>query len=163
VRKAVTIVAGFRCIDGLVLCTDTEHSDGLSKFQRSKIQGYMDKDCVVRFAGAGHSDYIDMTIEKMMAALRGNKKYIEEIKDAFEEVALDVHTRHIRPFFDMSDPNRPLVRLLAIVRLTCGDLELLKISDTTVSAVDTYDVIGSGDHLARSLIDWLYDLHIPTV
>lgn len=36
-RKAVTIALGFRCIDGIVLCTDTEMSKGDLKFKQPKI------------------------------------------------------------------------------------------------------------------------------
>jgi hypothetical protein len=161
-RKAMTIVAGFRCHDGLVLCADTEHSDGFSKFQRRKIRSFVDQDCVIRFAGAGHSDYIDMTTEKIMSRLPAKGKSIQAIKDSFEEVVLDIQTHHIQPFFDMHDQYRPQVRLLAIIRLTTGELELIKVSDTTVSTVEDYDVLGSGEHLARSLVDWLYDPMTPT-
>src|SRR5579862_4765061 len=133
-RKAVTIVAGFCCADGIVLCADTEHNAGLSKFQRKKILSYSDEECEVRFAGSGHSDYIDMTIEKMGLVLRGKGKTIEGIKEAFESVALDIHTRHIQPFFNMQDESRPQICLLVAVRLTTGQLELLKVAHTTVSS-----------------------------
>jgi hypothetical protein len=161
-RRAVTTVAGFRCYDGLVLCADTEHTAGLSKFQRRKILGYMDDECVIRIAGSGHSDYIDMTIEKMLFAMHGAGKNLKGIKDSFEAVALDVHNKHIRPFFDMHDETRPRIYLLAIIRFSSGQLEILKIADTTVSLVEDYEVLGAGEHLARSLIDWLYDPKIST-
>jgi hypothetical protein len=122
----------------------------------------MDKECVVRFAGSGHSDYIDMTIEKMMAALRGQGKDIQGIKDIFEKVALNIHRRHIKPFYDMQDDYRPQVCLLVMIRMASGELELLRISHTTVSVVEDYEVLGAGEHLARSLIDWLYDPMTPT-
>ncbi len=35
--KAMTIAAGFMCSDGIILCADSEHSDEITKFQRSKV------------------------------------------------------------------------------------------------------------------------------
>lgn len=97
-----------------------------------------------------------MAVEKIIERLAGTKN-VQAIKSAFEEVAVDIASRHIKPFFDMQDPYRPQIALLAAIRMESGHLELLKISDTTVSTVEGYDVLGTGEHLARSLIDWLYD------
>jgi hypothetical protein len=49
-----------------------------------------------------------------------------------------------------------------MARLKNGDLELFRVAHTTVSVVEDYEVLGTGEHLARSLIDWLYDPMTPT-
>jgi 20S proteasome alpha/beta subunit len=34
---AMTIAAGIRCTDGIVLCSDTEHTEGDGKYEKPKI------------------------------------------------------------------------------------------------------------------------------
>jgi 20S proteasome alpha/beta subunit len=33
----MTIAAGIRCTDGIVLCSDTEHTEGDGKYEKPKI------------------------------------------------------------------------------------------------------------------------------
>ncbi len=160
-RKAVTIVAGFNCTDGIVICADTEHNAGVSKFERRKIVHFDDEECSVRFGYAGNTDYTDMAIDKMRRSLAGKGKTVQGIKDAFEEISLDVYNRHIKGFFDMHDPNRPQILLLAGIRLASGEMQLVKVTDTAVSPVASFDALGTGEYLARSMADWLYDEDIP--
>lgn len=160
-RKAVTVIAGFVCCDGIVVAADTEHNSSVAKFQRKKIIYYEDADCAVRFAYAGHTDYTDMAIDKMRRAISTSDKTLPGMQAACEEVLLNVYGSHISPFFDMNDQNRPQILLLIAVRVTSGEMQLFRVVDTTVSPVAYFDALGTGEYLARSMADWLYDLIYP--
>ena len=56
--KSMTIAAGFRCHDGVVLCTDSEHTSGQSKSYDHKIFEATAGNALIYVAGAGDDVYI---------------------------------------------------------------------------------------------------------
>ena len=108
----MTVAAGFVCSDGIILCADSEHSDEITKFQRSKVFRFGD-DLVL--TGAGQTSYITTAFDKL------SDKYRQGIPDtpsgarlALEEVILDVYANHIAPFFEVN--SRPYFPLLTATR-----------------------------------------------
>ncbi len=124
--KAMTVAAGFLCSDGIILCADSEHSDEITKFQRSKVYRF-GKNLVL--TGAGQISYIRMAFDKL------SDKYEQGIPDtpsgarlALEEVVVDVYANHIAPFFEVS--NRPYLHLITGTRCASGAMALVKSEDT---------------------------------
>jgi 20S proteasome alpha/beta subunit len=78
----MTLIAGFRSVDGVVLCADSRESDGITKDEVDKLVEYRRDWCTVGFAGAGNDgDIIDATIEQITDALDDEKpKTIEAVK-----------------------------------------------------------------------------------
>src|SRR5437667_10396709 len=59
-RAAVTIALGFNCPDGIVLCTDSMDSDGVSKNKVNKIWCYETQDqWGLSVASAGEADLME--------------------------------------------------------------------------------------------------------
>lgn len=73
-RDAVTIIAGFQCVDGVVLCADTQETiGGLSKLNVPKLRceppnfavGFgFPSDLAVAFCGAGSGPFIDKLVDR---------------------------------------------------------------------------------------------------
>ena len=86
----MTIAAGFVCTDGLVLCADTEYSNGTLKVSKTKIFKRPQNDLLIAASGdevlieeAAHTlleslddqlslDHVKETIEHVMEAMHGN-------------------------------------------------------------------------------------------
>jgi 20S proteasome alpha/beta subunit len=155
--KAMTVAAGFICSDGIILCADSEHSDEISKFQRSKVFR-LGKNLVL--TGAGHTSYIRMAFDKL------SDKYRQGIPDtpsgarlALEEVALDIYANHIAPFFEAG--SRPYFHLLTGTRCTSGAMALVKSEDTAVFLSEGYETTGIGDYLFRYWADKFFESTLP--
>lgn len=71
-RRAVTIVAGFKCKEGVVLCADTQETIEHTKMRTPKLRFEPreldchdgENDLVTLFAGAGEGPFIDKLVER---------------------------------------------------------------------------------------------------
>jgi hypothetical protein len=113
----MTIAAGFRCYDGVVLCTDSEHYVGQSKFYGKKIFQAEARNASVYIAGAGHDDYIKSAAESMETEITGKIVSLDQIKAAFQEIVLDLYRTHFAPSRQANDPNSPSMSLLLAVKV----------------------------------------------
>src|SRR5258708_28613747 len=80
----MTFVIGFKCADGIVLCTDSLEADGLTKRSVNKIRLMGTMDWGVGIAGAGAPGVIDKFGDEVSSAIgRGpyNRKEIERITE----------------------------------------------------------------------------------
>jgi hypothetical protein len=68
----MTIAAGFRCEDGLLLCADTEHTGWAEKSHHSKVDQFEVPSGKVCFALAGASNLARSAIQKCKRHLRAN-------------------------------------------------------------------------------------------
>lgn len=97
-RRAVTIVAGFKCADGIVLCADTEETFGNAKTSVPKLQVCYSsqtdhaEDLMFALAGAGNGPWVDKLVALTWAQVQTATSFDEachlaekSIKDAHEE------------------------------------------------------------------------------
>lgn len=142
----MTIAAGTLCTDGILLCADSETGDYVGKYQRRKIRDYEGFPLFV--TGAGTTSYIEMAADTIYDTFRA--AWPENSRDArqkTEEVILDIHSRHISPFYDNSDSNRPAMDLVIAVRCSDADLALIGSSGTATFLSSDSVSVGSGKHL----------------
>jgi hypothetical protein len=116
--KTMTIAAGFRCHDGVVLCTDSEHYVGQSKFYQKKIFEAKAKNALLYIAGAGHDDYIKSAAESIETEITEKIVSLDQIKAAFQEIVLDLYRTHFAPSRQANDPNSPSMALLLAVKVS---------------------------------------------
>jgi hypothetical protein len=91
----VTIVAGFKCYDGIVLCADTEETFGNAKTKVPKLricpaEGMIDhsEDLMLALAGAGDGPFVDKLVELIWAKVQTATSFDEACefsKQAIEE------------------------------------------------------------------------------
>lgn len=140
----MTIAAGVWCSDGLVICADTELTQGDSKYERSKIFGLEDWLIVT---GSGWSDFIEMTFDKLCEALENHRPRTRlAAREAIEKVVLQVFQKNIASVYQVGDQNSPNFDLLVGIRCGNGELALIKSSSgTSVALVHfTFQAIGVG-------------------
>lgn len=64
----MTIAAGIVCSDGILICADTEHTQGDAKFQRGKVFSE-DKDKLI-VTGSGDAEFIKVGYDKLANKIR---------------------------------------------------------------------------------------------
>lgn len=92
--KAMTMVAGFACSDGVVLCADTEMTiPGWVKFPGSKIQIYNKLKCRAAFAFAGDKGFCRMFMDKLIRRIHSAEIEGKNIVTSIEDEALTIHQK----------------------------------------------------------------------
>src|SRR5947199_9669472 len=95
-RKAVTIISGFNCIDGIVICADTEElvADRISRTSTDKhktVQLNVDGGWMI-FGGAGESGVMECTVAKF-AGQQCGRFDCSELEDELDRLARELLRR----------------------------------------------------------------------
>lgn len=143
-EKAVTLIAGMRCSDGVLIGADTEHTDGIIRFHEHKLVIYPSKkkmSCHISplahepfrivFSGAGDSDYIKMTVDAALTQIKTSGHTMDDMVNAVQDAVEDTHEK-IFKHWDVHDPNRPAVALFVGLR-DGEETKVLRTSDVSVS------------------------------
>lgn len=157
-RKPVTIAAGFRYRNGILLLADTQHTyRQWMKLSKSKIVElkFPGQKAKIGVAIAGSVDFAIMATEKLEKKLKSIDITHEVIGDKIEEVLLDIYDRHIHPF---NLGNECGFDLLVAMWTDAEGLALLNTSGTAITEIKEYGMIGIGLYLAQFLAS-TYDRH----
>ena len=163
----MTIVAGFKCWDGIVLCADTEETKGdYSKVSRPKVLIYpaahvFPITCRAVFASSGNASHCDHLIQKLCMVIDGvqNSDNIDTVIKKIEDEIVEVNTKW--PLYDSKD--EPTISILLAVYKDKHQA-LLHIEGHRVLIVTwPYHGIGYGVVLADYLAEKLYPQTTSTV
>lgn len=146
----MTIAAGFACLDGVMLCADTEVSTWQSKTHESKLEFVEFNGGKAIFAYAGHVRFAKCAIQKC-------KRRLESLdgEDALTEIELILDYEYRRNVLGHPDQstNSSLHYELLFGLLAQGDRARLYVtSQTAVQEISSWAPIGIGCDLAQHLI-----------
>ena len=146
---AVTIAAGFRCSDGVVLCADTEMSMlGWIKYPGSKVRFYKDLPFQPAFAFAGDGEFFEMVLGKLTDCI--NRSNGAKVLKAIESETWAIHQK-----FKEEDYEKQTDLLLSL-RLN-DRRNLFRLSRGFLSPVHSRSVcLGIGQGIAQGLITELF-------
>ena len=133
VPRAMTIAAGFRCKDGIVLCADTQISRGHTKYYEEKIYVNDGQDFAVAFAVAGDISLVKEIREKVSAKLSHpdlSPDYVGQILDEALEARL---------YTDLG------IELLVAHSIKGHKPELLKFAGKGLHTAEGCEILGVGD------------------
>lgn len=164
----MTLIAGTKCKDGVVIAADTEHTDGVVKFQEHKLNVYPSDRVMtchlselaqspyrVVVAGAGSSDYIKMAADCIRDKIRDcPDRRMVEMCEAVKSSVRETH-ENIFKYWNPDDQNRPSLALCVGLRRG-EETKVLRTTDVAVSEVETMSFAGTGEPLARYLAGGLY-------
>jgi 20S proteasome alpha/beta subunit len=149
VEKSMTVAAGAWCTDGIIICADTEHTEGNSKFQKTKIWGSGD---YLLVTGAGAASYMKMAYDKIAHRVERSRPDNPQVARAvIEKLIRRMHEEHIYPLHQVNYPyaNDVSVGLIVAIRCTNGELALVKTELTTSSLVEDYEAVGTGREIFK--------------
>jgi 20S proteasome alpha/beta subunit len=150
----VTIAAGFRYKNGLLLCADTQYT-GQIKFRGSKIlaKSY-DDGSKSAFVIVGNPRYARMcvnVVEDTIESLDNPDRSLSKMQSIVIAGVKEIHQGHI-----FKHPRREEITVQFLIGLwsarTKGDVAFLSTEDTSVIRVYGYDCLGSGEMLAQQFI-----------
>ncbi|MFP5204970.1 MAG: hypothetical protein ACLGSH_06425 [Acidobacteriota bacterium] len=148
----MTIAAGFRYRDGILLCADREITEGASKYSESKIFGeQIGPDVSLGFAYSGSKAYGTMAIQRIIAVvksshLKNHARIWTTIKDTVHEIYFDTIGR--LPEYQQADSQFNL--LIAV--WAEGMPKMYSTENAAITEETQYRCIGIGKELAKYLI-----------
>lgn len=153
-EKPLTLIAGFRCSDGVVLCADSQLTyPGALKFQESKIRRRLAKSRQIRmaFAYAGINDFSEMCMEEIALAIDSTTDDAE-IRNSINEKCKEIHVQYY-PLYKA--PYQLGLELFLAVDIG-KTVTLFYIRGPVVARVHYFRCAGTGLYLGHSVAGSLY-------
>jgi hypothetical protein len=148
----MTIALGFNCPDGIVLCTDSLDSDGVTKSKVDKIWCYETQDqWGISVACAGESDFIESFTDNLGAIFTGEQ---------FDNDWIMLTLRQAINAARLSYPDLRWSALFSVFGPSPMDRKFLRVSENSkhLAPVARYEAIGIGSPLAKFLCSQMYTL-----
>jgi len=153
-RKPMTVIAGIRCTDGLVLCADSEYTVGSGKatgakiaFSRPREGGYS-----LLMAGAGNMGMFDNLFQKSLAKIDASSdQSLAKITEIIERYLEIIYKKHIYPApFELIDD----LNFSVLIGIWTPDskTQLFESSADVLNNVGDFDCKGIGHQFAYEVI-----------
>lgn len=162
----MTIAAGFVCMDGIVLCADTQETTGYTKTNTEKIRAFSDQGLGVAITGAGDTELIETIGKRIQHALfanytRNEIRWPSEVLAIIQKEMSSSFRTYIVPYAAFPKDDRPWCDLLIAVTVKnkVNNYDCFyRATGTTVREIEPGgECVGTGLILAKSLIERFYD------
>jgi 20S proteasome alpha/beta subunit len=158
-RKAVTIIAGFKCYGGIVLCSDTQETLQGSPSKRNipklRFESVADpgnnKDLAAAFCGSGDGPFIDKLVENAWHQVQVATD-IEAASDKIEKSIKDIYKEFGRIYQPGYCPSAELIYGIKMH----GESRLFSANGPVVNQKSAYQTAGAGYYMADFLAERMY-------
>jgi 20S proteasome alpha/beta subunit len=143
----MTIAAGFRCQDGVVLCSDSQYT-GADKQSRDKIIPHLIGNTRITFVLTGDEDYARSTVydvHQELARLAQEKHSVLTIREIVREAVSKMSTGY--DLHDNNAENKP--QFLVAVSTKNEAVQLFSARENSVPPVSDCTCLGTGGYIAR--------------
>ncbi len=157
----MTIIAGFRFNEGILVCADTKNSGGPTNIYQTKLhkKKYPSTANSV-FAIAGRTKFARVAIEQCENALaRLPNPTLQEMESTITDELIAFHQKHIYKHPDRNIGGGPNFSLLVGLWSPIDGVELYSTEETSLDKVDSYECLGTGEYLGRYIIDSRFISH----
>ncbi len=158
--RPMTIAAGFPCVGGLVLCADTQETiSGYVKVNTGKMTSLENHVTNIVFTGAGDTELIEMTIQRMEQALFLNNHgsgAAWSIEQILRDSLVESFNQCVTPYASFPSDQHPNADLLIGVQFSAAT-SLYRGTGTTLRRVCGPEVVGAGVVLAKALTAQFFD------
>ncbi len=153
----MTIIAGIRCLDGLIVAADTAVTWGDAVFHDRKVDYYKGQggsSYMMAIACAGDLGYAKMASQNIRDAVAGlTQPSLSDIKVAMGRVILDIYTAHIYPMWNArghtSGGDFELIAGVAVQ----DKFDVFATSRTAIYSIQRYTFEGSGAPIGQHLAE----------
>ena len=108
----MTIIAGFYCANGLLLCSYTEQSYAESKSQVRKVSHFRQGSTVIAIGGAGHGPEADFVMQDLPKLLDLKASGLSDAEDALKQYAQRIFKDHVQVYAGFPRDEIPSVAFL---------------------------------------------------
>jgi len=155
-RKAVTLIAGMLCLDGVLLVSDREESGGGDrKDSVAKVAEWYNSRCSLAMAGAGHGPLCDLAIEHVgQAAKKAGDSFLDDYETVISDVLRDLHNKYI--WQTNSQDDRRIALIVGLHNRENDEFRLYLTCEEILQPKPTYACSGVGEILGGYFLERLY-------
>lgn len=157
-RKAVTLIAAFRCQENILMCADREESRGTSKKACDKLKTIMAAPWVTVVANAGSAPVAELAMKRLQHDLgQMSCKGLDYLEQHHEQVIIDVLTRLHEDHIWKNPQTNHNVSLIIGFSFTEQRTQYLYVTEDNIpQPVSTYCCKGYGEDLCTYFAERLY-------
>jgi len=161
-RKAMTLIAGFPCSDGILICADREESDGYARRAVHKITSFNLKNSNYVIAGAGRSSILSNAIPRIEMALRKAEECGDDLLETHRSIiGNSLQLIHEELIWSSKDPeaSERFINLIIAASFETVRGEVVTAlygTDKDIVSADFYVFKGIGSDLAHYFADKLF-------
>lgn len=151
-KKPMTIAAGFKYKDGILLCADREITEGASKYSCSKVFGeQIGPDVSLGFSFSGAMNYAVMAIQGIIAVVKSSHLTSHaQIWLAIKDTIHEIYSDSIGRLPEYQQETFQFSLLIAVYAE--GTVKLFTSENTAIIEENQYRCIGIGKDLAKYLV-----------
>ena len=145
-RRRVTIVAAFSCIDGIMICADTEETTSSeSKSESDKLEVFQSANGYVLCGGSGDSSLFELAVHRLQQDMSVHAYRSNEIEAVLNRHASQIFDKHIKCYRGFPSEWIPELFILIAVQVE-GQARLYKWEKNFVLSITDghHDAIGTG-------------------
>ena len=160
----MTLIAAFRCAEGVVLCADSQETIGDYRVHVDKIAPISLGAYQAVIGGAGHGQLVDGFAERVSEEMQTWKAGLQQraIKAKIATLLLDYYRNEVAA--DPSSPEDKQMRFLFCVRdPRSGRVYLWHSMSSSVITVDRYSLIGWDEAIYKHEVKRLYHENAPAL
>jgi hypothetical protein len=150
----VTIIAGFQCVDGILICSDTEQSwSSTSKSQVKKVPLYQLGKMTIGVGGAGDGSLCDFVAQDLAKYLVRTSYDWKNIEAGLNAYAQNIFSQHVMPYASFPVESIPDISFLIAITMD-GEAHLFKWERNFLYAIPPmhHTAIGIGIVQAEQLL-----------
>ena len=152
--KSMTIAAGFRCLDGIVIGADDEVEEGTVTHPGQKIMCLYANTGRIVATGAGNMDEVWHWSEALQESfLKDSDGSNQSMRSAIREMS--TNKRYLQAVGRCRQEKNPFVMIFGL-RSGNGETDLVQLKDEKLQTVTEYVAVGTGWETLRFFADWLY-------
>lgn len=163
-RKRVTVIAGFQCLDALLICADTEQgiSQTYSKSQIGKIESFISGGAGIAIGGAGDGDLIAYVQHELKQRFDQSLSSPDAADVWMQSFARDIWNECVEPYRGFATELVPDASFLIGLQMR-GVYSLYKWERNTVWPIprNIHTSIGIGVIQSEPLLAELQDFSLP--
>jgi 20S proteasome alpha/beta subunit len=160
----MTLIAGLLCTDGLLICSDTEESSGVTGDKgsvRKIFQLGYDPSYSLAIATAGHSALADVAIKRIHAAVKfAGPKFVSDHEDVIEKTLRTLYKAYVWP--DDVPGDREISLIIGLCDRANNEFHLYVTCDEILQPKNDYACAGCGESIGNYFLERLYE-HSLTV
>ena len=163
-KRNVTLIAGVNCIDGYVICSDSQETVGDMRAPAEKLSIWTEGNFEVAIAGSGNNgELIDEFEERFRDELSHNKSVssLKTLKDLFH---VEFQQFQATEAASHTKAERRMRFVIAARLLATGEQALWSSRGSRLKAVDQYALVGFWDERYKFAVEgYLKPNPIPTI
>ena len=158
----MTIAAGFRVANGILIGADTRIEEGNVKYEQNKVFDCHESgtNCAVLLAGAGNFESISYCADLLRThGFLGSTDHLHTLK---ERVLKFLETKRYRRLIERQAPYGGFPRLWPSARVMAKPTDLLSLSGECLYPIPEFRCIGAGSETALFISKWRTNLIIQS-